>query len=88
MPYVQHRTELCVEKECLLWGTQVVIPKVLQAKILQLLHDNHPGITHMKSLGTQLHLVDRFRQGKESLGELCGSCQTIKTNPAAAPLPP
>ena len=44
-PYVQSKAELCIENDCLLWGTRVVIPKSLQDTLLRSLHDNHPGIT-------------------------------------------
>ena len=49
-PYVQHQTKLFVENDCLLWGTRVVIPKSLQDTLLKSLHDNHPGITRMKTV--------------------------------------
>ena len=39
-----------VEQNCLMWGTSVIIPKSLQATILQELHQNHPGIIRMKIL--------------------------------------
>ena len=87
-PYLQRRAELCIENGCLLWGTRVVIPEALQAKILQSLHDNHPGITHMKALARSYIWWIGLDKDIESLGKSCGSCQAIKSNPTAAPLHP
>ena len=42
--------ELTIEQGCLLWGIRVLIPKVFQSVILQKLHQDHPGISRMKSL--------------------------------------
>ena len=42
--------EYTIENGCFLWGTRVVVPKSLQKWLLQSLHENHPGITHMKAI--------------------------------------
>ncbi|XP_058024066.1 uncharacterized protein K02A2.6-like [Ahaetulla prasina] len=42
--YVKKRGELSVQGECLLWGDRVVIPEKLRKKVLELLHEGHPGI--------------------------------------------
>ena len=49
-PYHLRLLELSTEAGCLLWGSRVVIPVLLQKKILEELHDVHPGICRMKAL--------------------------------------
>ena len=45
--------ELSVESDCLLRGNRMVVPASLQEKVLDLLHDGHPGVVRMKSLARQ-----------------------------------
>ena len=44
-PYENRQHELSIENDTLLWGIRVVIPAKLRQKILQELHQNHPGIS-------------------------------------------
>ena len=46
---------MCVEQDCLLWGSQIVIPRNVTTQVLQELHDTHLSIMRMKSL-TRLHV--------------------------------
>ena len=48
--FYQRRDQLSMDQGCLLWGTRVVIPEVLQARLLNELHYTHPGIVKMKLL--------------------------------------
>ncbi|XP_060112835.1 uncharacterized protein K02A2.6-like [Heteronotia binoei] len=43
-PYKTRREELAAYKGCLLWGSRVVIPPPLQKRVLESLHETHPGI--------------------------------------------
>lgn len=49
-PYFNRCNELNVHQNCVLWGSRVVIPTVLQKHILLLLHNGHSGIVKMKGL--------------------------------------
>ena len=50
-PYWLRRTELSTQQGCLLWGSRVVVPTSLRTSMLKELHDTHPGVSRMKSLG-------------------------------------
>ena len=39
-----------MDQGCLLWGTTVIVPDVLQVHLLNKLHYTHPGIVKMKLL--------------------------------------
>ena len=49
-PFYTHQSELVVENDSLLWGIRVIIPSKLRKRVLQELHDNHPGVSKMKAL--------------------------------------
>ena len=49
-PYQSKQEEITIESGCLLLSIRVIIPKRLQDRILQTLHQNHPGVTRMKAI--------------------------------------
>ncbi|XP_026533522.1 uncharacterized protein K02A2.6-like, partial [Notechis scutatus] len=59
------QTELSLQKGCLLWGDRVVIPEKLQGKVLQLLHEGHPGIGHHCSFDLERCDVDNMGQKRQ-----------------------
>ena len=44
-PYTSRKHELSVQDGCVLWGSRVIVPQAGHAKLLDELHDGHPGIT-------------------------------------------
>lgn len=48
-PYFSRRSELSAPEGCILWGSRVVIPEPGREKLLDLLHEGHPGIVRMKT---------------------------------------
>lgn len=87
-PYYNWRLELCVEGDCFLWGTRVIIPRRLQPRILSELHRGHPGICRMKSISGSYIWWPTLDKDLEHLASSCISCQAVKQAPAAAPLHP
>ena len=57
IPYFNRRNDLSVVDSCLLWGSRVVVPKVFHTPLLEELHTNHLGTSHIKSLSQKLHMV-------------------------------
>ena len=49
-PFQIRKEELSVQDFCVLWGSRVIIPDAGQEKVLDILHDGHPGITMIKQL--------------------------------------
>ena len=47
--YFQRRDELSIEDGCILWGARVVVLPQLRAKVVEEIHEGHPGIGQMKS---------------------------------------
>ncbi|CAC5357498.1 DMBT1 [Mytilus coruscus] len=50
-PYYSRKNELCSQDGCILWGGRVIIPQPGREAMLNELHQGHPGIPRMKSLG-------------------------------------
>ena len=52
-PYHHQKHDLSIEDGCLLRGSRVVVPPKLRSRVVDELHEGHPGITKMKSLAQQ-----------------------------------
>ena len=50
LPYQRRKQELSIEDGCVLWGNRVDVPPPGRAKIIDTLHEGHPGMVRMKSL--------------------------------------
>ena len=71
-----------------MWGMRVIVPGKLQSKVLKCIHQNHPGITRMKSIAHSYFWWSGLDQGIEALAKSCSVCQTLQATPPAAPLHP
>ena len=49
-PYFIRRHELATESGCILWGMRVIIPPQFRERLLEDLHETHPGMCKMKAL--------------------------------------
>lgn len=50
VPFSARCNELSLHEGCLLWGSRVVVPTLLQPQVLQLLHAGHPGVEKTKMI--------------------------------------
>ena len=87
-PYHKFWYELSVHDGCLLRGNRVIVPPEGREKVLELLHDGHPGNTRMKALARSYVWWPGFDQEIEEKVKASNSCQTTRHNPAPAPLHP
>ena len=74
-PFQHHQNELSVRAGCVLLGSHVVIPAAGHQKILELLHQGHPGITRMKGLVRIFVWWPRVDSDLEKKVKSCLSCQ-------------
>ena len=87
-PYFHRQNKLTVEEGCVLGGFCVVVPKKLREKLLHELHQDHPGVTRMKSVARSYMWWPGLDGELESLAKACQSCQAVKRAPPVAPLHP
>ena len=87
-PYLNRQAELTVEGDCVLWGIRVIIPMKLRGRILDELHQNHPGMSRMKRLSHSFVWWPGLDQSIEEVVKSCTACQSVRDLPAVAPLHP
>ena len=87
-PYQQRKDQLSVHNGCVLLGSRVVVPVAGQAKVIEELHQGHPGITHMKGLARSFVWWPGMDRQLEEKVKSCQSCQQNQSIPAEAPLYP
>ena len=87
-PFHRRRYELSVEDGCLLRGSRVVVPPKLRSKVVDELHEGHPGIAKMKSLARQYVWWPGLDGDLEWRVKQCTPCQECRKSPPVAPLQP
>ena len=81
-PYKARQNKIGMEDKCLMWGVRVIIPQSLQPKLLETLHDNHPGITRMKAVARSYFWWSGIDKAIKNLAKSCVSCleQKVKSS--------
>ena len=87
-PYFTRTNALSVHQDCVVWGSRVIIPSVLQKNVLSLLHDSHPGIVRMKGLARSYVWWPNMDLAIEKTVKNCSLCQENQKSPAKAPIHP
>ena len=87
-PFITRQQELSVEQGCVLRGSRVVVPTTLKGKVLELLHDGHPGVVRMKMLARQYVWWPGIDKGVKDRVKAYVSCQESQKAPPQAPLHP
>ena len=87
-PFFKRREELSAEQGCILWGLRVIIPPKFRERLLEELHDEHPGMCRMKALARSHLWWPGLDQDIESKVRSCSACMSVRKLPALAPLHP
>lgn len=74
-PYHTKSVEFTIEKEVLLKGIRVVVPSKLRERVLEQLHDTHPGIQRMKGIARSHVWWPNIDRDIEKYVRNCVSCQ-------------
>ena len=83
-PFVTRELELSIQNDCLLWGSRVIVPPKLRDRVLQELHNFHPGSSRMKSLARQYIWWPGLNQAIENMVKSCKICQGTRNKPPSA----
>ncbi|XP_039291792.1 uncharacterized protein K02A2.6-like [Nilaparvata lugens] len=78
--------EFCLQHGIIFRGVRVVIPKKLQPRILQDLHDTHTGVVKMKALARRHCYWENIDKYINAAVRSCRSCCEFKADPKEAPL--
>ena len=87
-PYFNKRHEIGIMEECILWGRRVIVPIQGRKKLMEALHEGHPGIVRMKGLSRTYFWWPKLDQEIEFKVRNCYECQQTNQMPATAPLHP
>ena len=79
-------SELSVQDGCVLWGNRVVVPKKGRDRVLQQLHDGHPGVSRMKGIARSITWWPGIDKEIENRVQNCTQCQQNQKAPAPSPL--
>ena len=86
--YWRRKEELSVLDGCILWGARVIVPPPGRDRVIQELHETHPGIARMKSLARSYVWWPNTDADLEAKVRTCTECQSSRLPPASAPLHP
>ncbi|XP_061170894.1 uncharacterized protein K02A2.6-like [Saccostrea echinata] len=86
--YFSRRNEISIYQGCLLWGIRVIIPQDLRSRVLEELHEGHPGIVKMITVARSLVWWPGIDKDLETLVKRCKGCQENRPMPPEAPVHP
>ncbi|XP_028327386.1 uncharacterized protein K02A2.6-like [Gouania willdenowi] len=84
--YFTRKDQLTVCHGCVMWGSRVIVPPKLRAKVLNALHDGHMGVVKMKSLARSYVWWPGLDNHIEALVKTCTGCQQTQRQPQLAPV--
>ncbi|XP_054260456.1 uncharacterized protein K02A2.6-like [Macrosteles quadrilineatus] len=87
-PFISRQNSISQYKQCLLWGTRVIIPSTLRQQALKLLHMGHEGIVRTKALARSYFWWPKLDQDIENIVNSCQACQQSRHNPPRATVLP
>ena len=87
-PYFNRKHELSLENNVLFWGNRVVMPFCFQARIMDVLHSTHIGISRMKNLARQYVWWSKIDNDIEMKVKGCSTCAVSGPDPPPTVLHP
>ena len=85
-PYFSRRNEISIEDGCLLWGSRVIVPLKLQSRLMEELHECHPGVCKMKALSRAYIWWPQIDEQIEVMVHKCVDCTNAQNIPRENPL--
>ena len=86
-PYAHRRDEITVHQgQILMWGNRVIVPRKLQDRVLETIHEGHLGVGKMKGLARGYVWWPNLDKDIECAARNCDGCQELGKNPASTPL--
>ena len=87
-PFMNRQAELSIHDGCLMWGNRVVVPSSGRQKLIEQLHECHPGMSRMKNLARSYVWWPGIDQAIGDAVKTCTPCQQTRHLPSPAPLQP
>lgn len=81
LPFKNIINQLSILKGCIMYNNRVFVPLSLRNLVLHQFHDNHPGMSAMKSLARSLIWYPGMDKDIVELVASCQKCQSVKSRP-------
>lgn len=85
-PYWNFRDEIAIEDGMLIKGSRIIIPKVLQSRILSSLHEPHQGTEKTKLRARTCVYWNNINKDIDNITKSCSICQESQNSQAKEPL--
>ena len=82
-PFFARKDEIGLDRGCLMLGLRLIIPKELQARMLDEIHEGHLGVVKSKAVARSYVWWPGIDADIEYKCKTCEPCQQIKPNPPA-----
>lgn len=83
-PYAIRKEEICVNKDILMWGYRILIPKSLRKNLLKEVHSTHMGMSKMKTLCRSYMWWPGLDKNIENWVQSCDACLQSRSEPILA----
>ena len=81
LPYQRVKDQLNIDKECVLKANRVIVPVKLKDKVMQMLHNEHMGISNTKNLARYYVWWPKIDEVIECLVKSFEPCQLNRNDP-------
>ncbi|XP_008179051.1 uncharacterized protein K02A2.6-like [Acyrthosiphon pisum] len=83
-PYAIKKEEICVDKDILMCGYRILIPKILRKNLLKEVHSTHMGMSKMKTLCRSYMWWPGLDKDIENWVQSCDACLQSRSEPILA----
>ncbi|XP_016664851.1 uncharacterized protein K02A2.6-like [Acyrthosiphon pisum] len=83
-PYAIRKEEICIDKDILMWGYRILIPKILRKNLLKEVHSTHMGMSKMKTLCRSYMWWPGLDKDIENWVQSCDACLQSRSEPILA----
>lgn len=85
--FYELRFQLSVDQGCVMYGPAVVIPSKLQAEVLSILHEGHPGVVRLRMNAKNLVWWPSINSDIDAKCQQCSPCAIVNFKPVKQYLP-
>ncbi|KFD58275.1 hypothetical protein M513_01038 [Trichuris suis] len=80
-PFISKRDAFSLQRDCILFGSRVVIPSQLRQEMLRMLHRSHQGVVATKAIARSYMWWPGMASAIENMISHCSTCQSVRHLP-------
>ena len=82
--FKNHVSKMSILQGCIMYGARVLIPTTLRSRVMELIHEGHPGIVAMKNIARSLIWFPGIDEKITKFVQMCHDCQMNRALPPKA----